>query len=97
LLRVWGIIRIKEKIATDAVVALENATLDEALEALCLKLDIPRPVVLKKHRSEFIKFFRTRFAPDDFMETVNFAGFEVELLHDRKKKDAGLPASLDYD
>ena len=95
--RIWGIIRIKEKIAMDAVISLEQANLDEALDELCKRLDIPRPVVLKKHRSEFLRFSRTRFSPDDFIETVGFAGFEVEVLHDRKKKEAASAASNPYD
>jgi hypothetical protein len=86
--RIWGIIRIKEKIASDVVVTLADTGLDEALEAICLKLDVPHPVVLRKHRSEFLKFSRTRFRPDDFMEAVGFAGLEVEILHDRKKKES---------
>jgi hypothetical protein len=93
LTRVWGILRIKEKIALDAVAELEVAGLDEAVDSLCHTLDIPRPVLLRKHRSEFQKFLRTHFNPDDFMETVGFARFEVEVLRDRRRKDAGLAAS----
>jgi hypothetical protein len=85
--RIWGILRIKEKIAQDLVVELEEADLDESLEALCMKLDIPRPVVLRKHREEFARFFRTRFSKDDFIESVHFAYFEVELLRERKNKN----------
>ena len=84
--RIWGIIRIKEKIAQDLVVELQEVGLDEALEALCMKLDIPHPVVLRKHHEEFARFFRTRFAIDDFIESVHFKYFEVELLRDRVKK-----------
>jgi hypothetical protein len=85
--RIWGIVRIREKIVRDAVVALDEGTLDNALEALCLRLDVPRPVVLKKHYSEFQKFFRTRFTPDDFIERVSFATFEVEVLREKKKNE----------
>jgi hypothetical protein len=87
LARIWGIIRIKEKIAFDDVIEMNEANMDEALDTLCHKLDIPRPVVLKKHRSEFARFSRTRFAPDDFVESVSFACFELELLRDKKKNE----------
>jgi hypothetical protein len=93
--RIWGIIRIKEKIAFDAVVSLSEPGLDEALDELCKVLDIPMPVVLRKHRSEFLRFGRTRFSPGDFIETVRFAGFEVEFLRDGKKNDA--VAAIPYD
>jgi hypothetical protein len=86
--RIWGILRVKEKIAFDAVVSLPEAGLDEALDELCKVLDIPRPVVLRKHRAEFLRFGRTRFSPGDFIDAVRFTGFEVEFLRDSKKKDA---------
>jgi hypothetical protein len=95
--RIWGIIRMKEKIASDAVASLQEAGLDEALDELCRMLDVPRPIVLKKHRSEFLRFGRTRFSPGDFIETVRFTGFEVELLRDGKKKDAASTASIPCD
>lgn len=85
--RIWGIIRIRERIAHDTVVELAQTDLDEALDSICRALDIPRPVVLRKHRNEFLRFFRTRFTPGDFIESVGFAAFEVEELRDRKKKD----------
>lgn len=93
LARVWGIIRIREKIASDWVAEMAEPDLDGALEALCRALDVPRPVVLRKHRQEFARFFRTRFLPGDFMETVGFAAFEVELLRDKRKKDANTGSS----
>lgn len=85
--RIWGIIRIREKIASDTTVEMANSDLDEALDHLCRALDVPRPVVLRKHRNEFQRFYRTRFSPGDFIEPVNFAGFEVEELRERKKQD----------
>jgi hypothetical protein len=95
--RIWGIIRVKEKIAADAVVELPEADLDAVMDGLCKALDIPRPVVLKKHRSEFLRFFRTRFAADDFVEPVRFDCLEAEILRDRKKKDAAHAAPSSYD
>lgn len=86
--RVWGIVRIREKIARDIVAPIGEGGLDEALDAVCLKLDVPRPVVLKKHYSEYAKFFRTRFVPGDFIEHVNFGAFEVEVLREKKKNDS---------
>ncbi len=85
--KIWGILRQKEKIALDTVVELADADLDEALDTLCHKLDIPRPVVLRKHREEFARFFRTRFTKGDFVESLPYTTFEVELLR-MKKKDA---------
>ena len=85
--RIWGIIRIRERIASDAIVEMAVPDLDEALDGLCRMLDVPRPVVLRKHRNEFDRFYRTRFSPGDFIEQVSFAGFEVEELREKKKQD----------
>jgi hypothetical protein len=81
------VIRIKEKIATDCVYEQDQPDLDDAVDGVCRMLDLPRPVVLRKHRNEFERFRRTRFLPDDFMEGVAFAGFELEELRDRKKRE----------
>lgn len=93
MVRIWGILRRGDKIARDMVIELDESDLDEALELLCHKLDIPRPVVLGKHRGEFERFQRTDFRPDDFIESFGFARFEVEVLRERKKKDAEFSAS----
>lgn len=84
--RIWGIIRKKEKIAADCVVDLDRPDLDEALDSLCRQLDIPRPVVLRKHRNEFLRFRKTRFLPGDFVESVSFDALEAEELRERKKR-----------
>lgn len=86
--RIWGILRQKEKIALDLVVELVQPDLDAALEELCHRLDIPRPVTLRKHREEFARFFRTRFTKDDFVESLPYTTFEVELLRMKKKDSA---------
>lgn len=85
--KIWGILRQKEKIALDMVVELTEPDLDEALDTLCHRLDIPRPVALRKHREEFARFFRTRFTKDDFVESLPYTGFEVELLRMKKRND----------
>ena len=39
---------------------------------ICYALDIPTPVVLKSHIVNFAKFNHVKFAPRDFLETVDF-------------------------
>lgn len=91
--RFWGTLRNRDKIIADAVIQTEQHGLDDVVDMLCHSLDIPRPIVLKKHRNEFLQFRRTRFSPTDFIEKIGFAFFEVEELRDRKKNDAESPAS----
>ncbi len=93
MIRIWGILRRGDKMAHDCVVELAEGDLDEALDRLCAELDLPRPVVLGKHQGEFARFQRTVFRPDDFVESMPYSRFEVEVLRDRKKKDAAFATS----
>ena len=55
MVRLWGVLKKKQKIVEDVVVETERADLDGAREAVdkcCYKLDIPRPLWLPKHESE---------------------------------------------
>ena len=76
MIRVWGILRKRHKIAADHVAEHDGEimipVLMECLQTLCDRLDIPRPVVLGKHERELMAFGRTRFKPSDFMEKVYF-------------------------
>lgn len=53
---------------------------------LCKPLDLAVPVILPKHVSELDKFSRTVFKPEDFMESVEFDGYEVEIFPEKKKE-----------
>lgn len=53
---------------------------------LCKELDLARPIVLTKHLKELTAFSRTQFTEDDFMESLPFDKFRVEILPEEKKK-----------
>lgn len=55
------------------------------LDQLCKPLDLARPVMLEKHVRELDRFGRTAFLPNDFMESVSFDRFELELFPEKKK------------
>ena len=54
---------------------------------LCKPLDLARPVMLDKHVRELERFGRTAFLPNDFMESVSFDRFEIELFPEKKKNN----------
>ena len=54
---------------------------------LCKPLDLARPVMLDKHVRELERFGRTAFLPNDFMESVPFDRFEIELFPEKKKNN----------
>ncbi len=47
---------------------------------ICYALDIPTPVVLKSHIVNFAKFNHVKFAPRDFLETVDFDALLFERI-----------------
>lgn len=92
-MRVWVTLLKKQKrirevvieapVGEDAPRALVlETTMDPALAAL----DLPRPVVLKKHEKEFIDFGRTRFTVTDFIESIPGDVLAFEILIEKKKK-----------
>ena len=52
---------------------------------LCKPLDLACPVLLNKHVQELAQFNRTVFSPGDFMESVSFDRFEIEIIPEKKK------------
>lgn len=88
--RIWGVLRRRDKIIKEHIASFEedSPSLEAIIEALCIALDIPRPVVLSKHEHEYAQFFRTVLLPGDFIESVDFSRFEIEYLKEKKKRDS---------
>ncbi|MBR0205137.1 MAG: hypothetical protein IJQ45_00180 [Clostridia bacterium] len=58
------------------------------LHDLCQDLDLCRPVILRKHVNDLARFSRVVFKPADFIETVDFDEFELEILSEKKKRSS---------
>ncbi len=89
-MKLWGTIRKGSRIMREHTVEYEGISRGEAdwfdlIGPLCHEMDLSRPVMLKKHIQEFNEFSRAVFRPDDFMESVNFDRFEVEVFYPKKK------------
>jgi len=63
--------------------------LDEGLHTCCYSLDIPNPIIMKKHIADIKSFSLTRFLPDDFPEAVGFDKAEITVFDDSKAKKKG--------
>lgn len=86
--RLWGILRRKQRIWQDEVVDVpgdDAEATQDALSELCYKLDIPRPIWLKKHTDEIERFGHTSFTQDHFIETIEFDRFEIEYLREKHR------------
>ncbi|HWS29266.1 MAG TPA: hypothetical protein VN512_04025 [Clostridia bacterium] len=85
-MKYWGTLHTDGRIVKDAL--LESAYQKKGeiedyaalVSELCRALDLSRPVLLKKHLNDLDRFSRTVFKSEDFMESVDFDKFEVELF-----------------
>lgn len=53
--------------------------LEDCLINLCSKLDIQVPLWLDKNTREFVRFRKTFFTEEQFMDKVNFDRFEIKI------------------
>lgn len=57
------------------------------IHQLCQSLDLSRPVILQKHAKDLIRFSRVVFKAGDFIESVTFDQFEIEIFSETKKEN----------
>lgn len=82
-MRVWGKIKKEDRIKEDVTITAED--FEASLLCICEHFDLTKPILVKKHFNEIRNFNRTIFYPDDFIESVSFDTFELEII-DLKKK-----------
>lgn len=75
----------KHRIVRSETTPMEDG-LTAALEVLCAKLDIPRPMFLGKHEREWAQFGQTAFTKDHFVESIPFDKIEIEQYDPDIKK-----------
>ncbi len=91
-MKIWAKIIKNHKIINEAVREFASARPSDAegwhpvLTELCKPMDLACPVLLEKHVSELQRFSRTVFSQADFIETISFDRFEVEIFPEKKKE-----------
>ena len=92
-MRIWAKTTVKQAIQNQTVRefgslrSFSYEELSSILHELCQELDLARPVLLDKHVREFNRFQRLTFKSADFMDSISFDAFEVEVLKDKKKEE----------
>lgn len=84
MIKIWGKTLNKNKMVLSHTVQMnevfsEQVVLD-GIYSICIKFDIPRPIVLNKHIKDINNFLIVKFLPDDFIEKVDFDKFEVDIF-----------------
>ena len=82
MIKIWGKIILKEKIAKSKTVLVDetSTTFFDMLRDVCEKLNIATPVLLDKHVYDFNLFNHCVFKPDDFIEDVVFDSFVIQYF-----------------
>ena len=91
-MRIWAKVLTEHKIMRETVREFSSARPSDMegwsplLHELCQDLDLCRPVILRKHVNDLLHFSRVVFKPADFIESVDFDEFELEVLSEKKKR-----------
>jgi hypothetical protein len=76
------------KFVTDLVVEVPNKEMNrtqkvlESLDQLCMAFDIQKPMWFDKNTKEMKFFAKTSFHEDQFIETIDFDYFEIEIIEE---------------
>ena len=86
-MRFWAKIFTDNHLIRDTTVEVisgENRTMKvfQALEDVCLELDLPVPIWLKPNVKEFQKNASTRFRADSFIEDIPFDYLEFQVIEE---------------
>ena len=84
--RLWLKVIKEHKIADQVLATCAWGEEQEVLVEMCKQADLPCPIWLNKHLSQYASFRRTAFNPDHFVESVDFDRMEIEFLDDTGKK-----------
>jgi len=84
MFKIWARVQKGDKILKSVMFAREEKFTADSffgyVTEICQLLDIPVPVILESHIQHFVKFNITRFAPSDFIDTVDFGRFILESV-----------------
>ena len=85
MFRLWGKIWKDNRMLRDTIV--ENGSPDtrthkifSALEEVCHRFDLGKPIWLDFNVSEFKRHKKTRFSQDNFVETIDFDYLEIHII-----------------
>lgn len=83
MVKIWGKVIKNERILKNYVLEVDeaNTSFFDMLKNMCEKLNIPTPVLLDKHVYDFNVFNMSTFKPDDFIESVKFNRFTLQLVN----------------
>ena len=88
MFRIWGKIIKDNRLVNDYTACIDDESLSRtkkvyrALDIICNELDLSTPIWLKSNQNDFIKFSRTRFTQDNFIEHIEFDYLDFHLIEE---------------
>ena len=78
----------KNRLIKDTVVEIEDYSISrtqkvyQALEAMCYEFDLAKPIWLEINKNDFIRYARTRFTQDNFIEMIEFDYLDFQVIEE---------------
>ncbi|MBR6778868.1 MAG: hypothetical protein IKM43_01775 [Clostridia bacterium] len=84
MIKIWGKIVTRERVVRTSYTEVDESKTSffSMLKDVSQSLGIQTPILLDKHVHDFNLFHITIFKPDDFIDTVNFDQFIIELARE---------------
>lgn len=87
MIKIWAKLETNHKLGNNIIYeSLDKYDPDKLylhIQEICHILDIPTPVILKSHISNFDRFNTTTFTIRDFVESINFDKLILEHVIDK--------------
>ncbi len=93
MFRIWGKIIKDTRFVDDQVLSIDNMDLSkaqkiqEAIDEFSKYFDLERPHWFDKNTKELAMFSKTSFHADQFIESIEFDYFEIEIIEDDNKNE----------
>ena len=82
MIRIWARTTKNGKITRsyiyESIDNFSETTFLKHMQKICHAIDIPTPIVLKNHISNYVDFNTSTFLPRDFVESIDFDRFIIE-------------------
>ncbi|MGN0435399.1 MAG: hypothetical protein ACI4D8_02075 [Wujia sp.] len=88
MFRVWGRIIKANKLVADYTACIDDYTLTrtqkvyKALDEICYELNLSRPIWLQLNKKDFIRYSRTRFTQDSFIDDIDFDYLAFQVIEE---------------
>lgn len=88
MFRLWGKMMKENRLLRDTVYENGDRTLNRtkkvfaALHDICMEFDLQEPIWLDKNIDEFKRVDKTRFAQDNFIESIDFDYLEIHVIEE---------------